>query len=258
MNVERCNICGVVMDQPDLPETKNCGGDCLKCMAEIGEDPDCINAMWAIREERGKMKKEEIVMYDSPEAASIQTLTGWVDRHGRFWGKDEHMARFAGSTHQLCDKNPEHGIRANNSYCEACYIEREHERFQTMARQLWDWKTMLHLHGTDTYLSDVDDIRDHCIENGIYPEELQLVVCTPNYPSQIDGCDHYCDDLPDGGDLPQALQEAFDRLNEVIRASEPLSWSPGKIAAILPENILTPEERAEIETAKREAVGAND
>ena len=204
------------------------------------------------------MKKEEIVMYDSPEAASIQTLTGWVDRHGRFWGKDEHMARFAGSTHQLCDKNPEHGIRANNSYCEACHDEREQERFQSMARQLWDWKTMLHLHGTDTYLSDVDDIRDHCIENGIYPEELQLVVCTPNYPSEIDGCDHYCDDLPDGGDLPQALQEAFDRLNEVIRASEPLSWSPGKIAAILPENILTPEERAEIETAKREAAGAND
>lgn len=89
------------------------------------------------------MKNTEMVMYDSPEAASIQTLTGWVDRHGRFWGKDEHMARFAGSTHQLCDKNPEHGIRANNSYCEACHDERAQARFMAMERQPWDCETML-------------------------------------------------------------------------------------------------------------------
>lgn len=52
MEVKRCYVCNVELDQPDLPETKSCGGDCLKCMAEIFEDPDCINAMWAIREER--------------------------------------------------------------------------------------------------------------------------------------------------------------------------------------------------------------
>ncbi len=27
----------------------------------------------------------KVVMMDSDEAASIQTLTGWVDRQGRFW-----------------------------------------------------------------------------------------------------------------------------------------------------------------------------
>ena len=35
---------------------------------------------------------EKIVPYDSSEAASIQTVTGWVSRSGRFWGNDEHMA----------------------------------------------------------------------------------------------------------------------------------------------------------------------
>ncbi|MDE9687494.1 hypothetical protein R4T22_18735 [Citrobacter portucalensis] len=39
------------------------------------------------------MKTEKIVMMDSDEAASIQTVTGWVDRQGRFWGGDEHQAR---------------------------------------------------------------------------------------------------------------------------------------------------------------------
>ncbi len=28
--------------------SKDCGGDCLRCMAEIGEDPDCIKEMYKI------------------------------------------------------------------------------------------------------------------------------------------------------------------------------------------------------------------
>lgn len=39
-----CNICGVKLNQPDKRETEDCGGDCLKCMAQAG-DPDCIRAM---------------------------------------------------------------------------------------------------------------------------------------------------------------------------------------------------------------------
>jgi hypothetical protein len=37
----RCNICGCVLDQADEPDTKDCGGDCLRCMSEVAEDPDC-------------------------------------------------------------------------------------------------------------------------------------------------------------------------------------------------------------------------
>lgn len=37
---------------------------------------------------------EKIIPYDSAEAASIQNVTGWVSRSGRFWGNDEQMARY--------------------------------------------------------------------------------------------------------------------------------------------------------------------
>lgn len=40
----RCRICNRVLDQPNDPSTDNCGGDCVKCMADSG-DPDCIKAM---------------------------------------------------------------------------------------------------------------------------------------------------------------------------------------------------------------------
>jgi len=49
--IEYCSICGIVMDQEDLPETSNCGGDCLMCMAESG-DPGCIVEVCNIVKER--------------------------------------------------------------------------------------------------------------------------------------------------------------------------------------------------------------
>jgi hypothetical protein len=41
--MERCKLCKRVLDAPDDPLSKDCGGDCPYCMATIGEDPDCIN-----------------------------------------------------------------------------------------------------------------------------------------------------------------------------------------------------------------------
>lgn len=69
-------------------------------------------------------QQPEMILASSPEAASIQTVTGWVARDGRFWGDDERMARYCGSTHSICEKNPAHGPVENRSYCEACYAER--------------------------------------------------------------------------------------------------------------------------------------
>ena len=35
-----CGICKRPLNQPGDPTTEDCGGDCLRCMAEAG-DPDC-------------------------------------------------------------------------------------------------------------------------------------------------------------------------------------------------------------------------
>ena len=36
----KCLICKRTLDDPNDRTTKNCGGDCLRCMAECG-DEDC-------------------------------------------------------------------------------------------------------------------------------------------------------------------------------------------------------------------------
>ncbi len=80
------------------------------------------------------MKTEKIVMMDSDEAASIQTVTGWVDRHGRFWGKDEHQARWCGATHRKCNNKPhEHPIHSTHGYCEECHRESRQAKFATVS-----------------------------------------------------------------------------------------------------------------------------
>jgi hypothetical protein len=43
----RCGICGRLLNQSDDPTTHDCGGDCLRCMADAG-DPDCEVAMKSI------------------------------------------------------------------------------------------------------------------------------------------------------------------------------------------------------------------
>lgn len=42
---KRCKICKRKLNQSNKPDTKDCGGDCLRCMAEIGEDSDCIKEL---------------------------------------------------------------------------------------------------------------------------------------------------------------------------------------------------------------------
>jgi hypothetical protein len=36
-----CRICRCKLNGPD-PLTRNCDGDCLQCMAVVGEEPDCM------------------------------------------------------------------------------------------------------------------------------------------------------------------------------------------------------------------------
>lgn len=43
-NGTKCAICKRELDNPDDPLSRNCGGDCLQCMADAG-DPDCKKAV---------------------------------------------------------------------------------------------------------------------------------------------------------------------------------------------------------------------
>ena len=171
-----------------------------------------------------------IIMRDSPLAASIKTVTGWVSSNGRFFGDNEDLARYDGSTHQKCKNNPDHPIHEVRSYCEVCANENSEKRFREFEKKPWDGKTPVAIHETDEFFFSISDLFDHLCDHEIQLADVQIVHCKPQYPNQIDPGYYYQDDLPDGdsGFLSAALIDAFDKLNEVIKKEGPLCWYQDK------------------------------
>ncbi|MCJ7959105.1 MAG: hypothetical protein MUW57_21840 [Pseudomonas sp.] len=182
--------------------------------------------------------QKPIIMYDAPEAASLQTVTGWVSADGRFFGADENLARYCGATHRRCDVNPEHQIYAVNSYCAECHQARRQAKFVSMPIKEWAGEPLV-IFDSDQYFFDEDSLRDYLIDSNIDLADLQLCICEPNMPREIDPSDVFSDDLPEDGEIrDEQLFAAFELLNEMIRQSEPLSWSEGEFAAKLPQALL--------------------
>ena len=170
------------------------------------------------------MSDKEQILYDSPEAAQFKTgISGWVSRDGRFYGEDEHLARFAGSTHRRCD---DCGAVNRTGYgCPTCAEKTAAARFAGFPVEKWDGESPLCLFDSDKYFFGeevLDWLADH-------PEGVRICKCKPGYLGLID-TDNWADDLPEDGDLPGRVEEAVVALNQAIAAAGPSCWWQDDIA----------------------------
>lgn len=173
---------------------------------------------------------EEKILYNSDDAASIKTVTGWVSSSGRFWGKEEHMARWEGCTHKLCECGNE--MQKGYTICERCLSKKAIERYDKMPFKDWDGETPLVLFNDDRYFFHEEDIEMYLEDNELKPEDLRLVICEPNYLTEIEP-DIWEDIWPEGrDDLPKDVKRALDLLNRIIHRQPPFSWSEGKFKTI--------------------------
>ena len=172
------------------------------------------------------MKAEEkVILSTSDEAARYVTVSGWVDSGGRFWGNDERMARYSGATHMVCECGTVH--EKTYTKCKVCRDTARLERYLAMPERPWDDGDPLYSDAGDTYFFSPEELVNYVLdESDRTYESLRLRLCKPNHARQIDGSDYFSDDLPEDGDLPPQLEEAFEALNAVIREQGPLSWSP--------------------------------
>lgn len=178
------------------------------------------------------MTHMDIVLESSPAAAKqVSGISGWVDRHGRYFGKNEQAARRSGSTHNTC---PGCGQAKPKSYmfCEDCRARRAEDYYNNMPATEWDGETPLYSSVSDTYFFDMDQLLELSAEYCTPIHELQLVVCEPVKFREIDE-DQFYDFIPEESDLPPELLTAIEVLNSVIRGLPTASWAPGKLAAII-------------------------
>lgn len=93
-----CVICKRKLNQRGKPDTRDCGGDCLRCMAESG-DPDCEETMKEI-------KVEEYLVEQVEKRGGFCPKTVWLGRRGC---PDREVVWPGGEIDKVETKRPEGG-----------------------------------------------------------------------------------------------------------------------------------------------------
>jgi hypothetical protein len=179
------------------------------------------------------METTEIVLFNSDKSAKLQTgITGWVSRHGRFFGSDERAARYDGCTHRACEDcgSP---VERGRLVCETCSALRDVARYNTMPKGTWDGKGMVYSVTHDRYFSSWDEVEQFCEDEEIPTKALHLVICEPQHLHLLDPLDYGVDEMAEDGELPDKVITAIEAFNDVIKETPPVSWTPGKFAVIL-------------------------
>jgi hypothetical protein len=115
-----------------------------------------------------------------------------------------------------------------------------------MPKEIWNEEGMIYSESADKYFSSIDEVEGFLEDEDKTIDDLRLVICEPNYLPLLD-TDFGCDSLAEDGELPDKVIQAIDDFNKVIKATPPVSWSPGKKAVILSEylsrNTIQPKEK---------------
>lgn len=174
------------------------------------------------------MEKQKI-MFDSPEAAKLKSLSGWV-ADGRFFGDNEDLARYAGCTHKICECGNE--MVKHYTKCEPCRIKSARERFLSLPFAAWDGIVPLCIPGGDQYFFDSSEIDDYISDqkqsDEEFPDEIDLLICEP-VPLRVIDFEHWSDDMHEDWEPSDELIAAVNALNKVIEAQPTQTWLPGKI-----------------------------
>lgn len=182
------------------------------------------------------MSDEKMVLFGSNESAEYrENISGWVSRHGRFYGDDKQAAMMDGCTHVYCSKCGTPIQRYGFSMCLICRTEDEIKRYNQYPSKEWDFSTPIYSMACDKFFANIDELLDYIDEYEMNVDDLRLVICKPVKIEEIDS-DHFEHYMPDDwdGNLPEPLQSALNQLNETIRNLPPTSFEPDKIRAIIP------------------------
>lgn len=100
------------------------------------------------------------------------------------------------------------------------------DRYKAFPKAPWDGECMLYSDACDRYFIGIDDVLDYADDREIPLIEMRLQLTKAVYPTAPNPADYYCDDLPEDGDLPEGVDEAFEALAAALSKCGPLGWYP--------------------------------
>ena len=173
--------------------------------------------------------KEEIMYGDDRAAQFVTNLSGWVSRHGRFFGNDEgseNVARYDGCTSRECEICGKSTGNKGYVICRDCKEKKNIEKYLAMPEKEWDGKSVLYSDAYDEWLDDIDEADDYGFI--VNRDELRLVIAEPVYYHGIND-EYYVDIIPEDGDVDGDVLALVAKYNADIKALQRVaSWEPGK------------------------------
>lgn len=175
----------------------------------------------------------EVIPFESDQAASIKTFSGWVDREGQYFGNNERGARYSGCTHIRCADCGTLVEKEQGICCHACAGKRRKKAHAKLPREVWNGADMLYSQEFDVCFhskSDIEDFIDgYSSEFALKLEDLCLVICTPNYADQFD-LDFHLEDVLFGGLSGSEISESLNLAVKPAPASDEswIAWAGGK------------------------------
>lgn len=181
------------------------------------------------------MTDTKMIKYDSEEAAKQATVTGWISSNGRFWSKDEHMARWDGCTHVKCACG--NYVDKMWTACNDCRDKHKQEMFEKMPKVLWDYQTPICIYDTDQYFFDEQELLDYCDDEDLKPEDLQLVLCKEEPRHKLNAAEFLEDSVHEDWDPSEDIEKAVVAFNEAVAKDKyPTWWATNTRIELLPSN----------------------
>lgn len=179
------------------------------------------------------MSKSIVLISDPGAATFVENISSWVSKNGKFFGDDEHLARWAGCTHIFCDTCEKPIIKQSYTICSDCREKAAVERYEALPKTEWNGTTPLYSELLGEYFFDEDDLI--CTDCNCNTEDMRLFLCDAVPFSEIEP-ESYLDDMPDDSELPSELLDAIKEFNRAISHLSPAYWVPSTTAVKITED----------------------
>ncbi|CAH7413015.1 conserved hypothetical protein [Vibrio chagasii] len=182
------------------------------------------------------VNNKSLVHYnDAP--VEYKSATGWFDKNGRFWGEDEHMARWCSCDVIECSTDGcsnETAVKGSTK-CISCSESSAIEKWTSSVKRCQP-SDNLYSDKLDLYFNGIESVVEHIVENDLKSEtlsSLRLYVCEENFPTEIDMDCHLEEFLPEDFTAEDVLDaralELLAMLNSHLSEHASISHTPSDI-----------------------------
>ena len=179
----------------------------------------------------------EQIHYNDAKVEYRTDIKGWIGSDGRYYGDDEHLARWYSCTHVKCSNDGcENQALRSQLRCESCKEKSSIEKWRNAEkRKPLNTDVIYWSDACSEYFQSFEEINEYAYENDLSVIDMRLYHCEQEsgFP-QVDIHDLYeeysTEEISPDEYVSPEICEAIENLNKLLKKQEILVWHPSNIA----------------------------